>query len=303
MATRDVEQRRPPLASEALPELDVAPSLDQVRDSVAPPHHVPIASPRPPSRKRTASQRGYGPDPRNNSAERALFKAYMDAAGWELDVSNAELAKQLVSRQDVEKLRSGKSDVVPGANGKLYRKDPDHPGKIIGYDPSRLPASDAWSAARMSPMHYFAAHYQIAQTDPMRVFHDLISVPSNQVAFAEVDLNSTEWQLTRQLDSSGHKEALVAAQLNLAIAKRAQSGLARQFYIMRNEVFRTDVEEHKAAERLRSEGFDTAQFHVEARFKCTPEQIRALETKYRELVPAKVAGFPGATSGALNSAS
>jgi len=245
------------------------------------------------------------------------FKRYQQAAGWQEDVGDKQMADAGISAADIAAIKAGTKTDVKGSDGKVYKPDPynDHhvlavndgaiPEPGTGATPNSATGGDTWDYARTNYKDNFAEQYTKAINVPEKLAKDLIDAPAARVNnertnrdaaqtgrdTAQADLAAAKAKTPidrREIDD--HQAQLDAANKRLEDANKRlddankdQVAQKTEYDIMRNDIFHADQATNAAAKRLADKGVDPAkiaEFRAKAARAQTPQQVDLIASGY-----------------------
>jgi|SoiMethySBSTD1v2_1073268.scaffolds.fasta_scaffold24443_7 hypothetical protein len=218
-----------------------------------------------------------------NFDDRAALKAKLEAEG----VTNADFYIDQIMAKTNGKGKSAQEPVL--INGKLYacNVNPAGGGAFVSYNANALPRVDAaekttsgwrdeWDYARTAGADAFADHWKLCVRDPLRAYSDFVDRPNDMVQKAEEKIN--------ELVDGGNPDPakLEAALAHLEEVKKQRDGLATQWKIMREKVFKVDDQLVEDIAMGLPPGADLDRFYKQSERCSTPEQLEKLRDLYTD---------------------
>ncbi len=268
------------------PEFCASPSPEPRWDARCAPRFTAQAS-----GPQTPSQQAYPPD--STSIDEKTLESYFAAAGWVLDEQQIE---QNLPASTLADIHSGRVVKALGKDGRSYQCDPSRPGKLIGFDPERLPTGHRWIRLPKDPSEYFVMHLLLSENEPDSVVHDFIDAPAAQVRSAIAELAKAKQILRSRTSDPDLQAAVRKLEAKARMEIRSKKALREQFFVMRNQHFHTDVAENTAAQILEQHNIDPRPFRRQVKYACTPAEVfsvlNQLLNPERDNGPAQLASEP-----------
>lgn len=231
----------------------------------------------------------------------AAFEAFKKAAGYR-SYNRDELAADNMSAAEIDLLDSArKGGAIENNPGTERRYTPRFgTDEYWGIDHTALPYSgkhekgseaDDWEYARQGPGEHFAELYDKAVHTPKQLHQDMVERPAAEAKAARARVSRLLTAMSDLPDTPANAQKLAKLQqeLDQSLAtmdekQRTVEQRKGQFDVMRNDVFHTDKAASAARARLglTLDEQRLAAFDDEAATLSTPEQIQALEERYRK---------------------
>lgn len=229
-------------------------------------------------------------------ANPAAFEKFKAAAGWQ-EVTGEALTHDGVAANDVARLEKERPDPTGHhsfAWGKRKTYSPNNTPDTMektpywGVDQSAIPGGSEWNYARVNPKEHFAEAYEMAVHDPKKFYEQHVKEPAEDAKRQRDRVVRLKGQLAA-LPAGSPDHAELKKQLDRQVQRAEEADRARrqrgeQFDVMRDDVFGGETATKEATGRLRKREVDpkrVSEFEARAAELSTPEQIRALEEKYR----------------------
>lgn len=197
---------------------------------------------------------------------------YYALAGWVVD---QRIVRQQLSHKDIDGIQKRTIVMTRGKDGRIYKLDPDHPDKIIGFDPNVVPDHKEWDAAKASPSQFLLTHYKLAQTNPLEVANALIFEPNTQLQQALLEAAVAHKRAAKQIRTPALLEGLAKLDKKVEAAKHTKDTCESLYDFMRIRIFHTDVEAKQVVQEFMAldPTFNSERFLHLAKYKSTPEQL------------------------------